>query len=250
MSKFAGDLHTHSLASGHAYSTITEMAVAAAEKGLTYLGLCEHGPNMPGAPHYYYFGNLRVVPPQIAGVNILAGVEANIINCDGELDLPTRILARLPWVLAGFHSDAGYSGGSLEENTQAAIKVLANPLVDGLVHPGNPTYPLDYEQVVSVAAELGKAIEINNASLTVVRQGSLENCTLIARLAAKLRAPVLISSDAHFADDIGKLDAALALARKCGISDDQIINLTAEGIEAYLAKRGKLKRQDSASPQV
>lgn len=250
MYSFAGDLHTHSLASGHAYSTITEMAMAAADKGLTYLGIADHGPNMPGAPHYYYFGNIKVVPPQIAGVNILTGVEANIINADGELDLPMRILARLPWVLAGFHSDAGYSGGSLEGNTQAAINALSNPHVDALVHPGNPSYPLDYEQVVTVAAELGKAIEINNASLTVVRHGSLDNCSLIARWAAKLGAPVLISSDAHFSDDIGKLDAAYALAKECGVSDDQIINLTTEGIEAYLAKRGKLVRQDSARPLV
>ena len=36
------DLHTHTIASGHAYSTIREMAQAASEKGLKLLGITEH----------------------------------------------------------------------------------------------------------------------------------------------------------------------------------------------------------------
>ena len=41
------DSHTHTLASGHAYNTITEMAQAAADKGLSLLAITEHGPAMP-----------------------------------------------------------------------------------------------------------------------------------------------------------------------------------------------------------
>ena len=42
------DLHTHTLASGHAYGTIREMAQAAAERKLPILGVSEHGPGIPG----------------------------------------------------------------------------------------------------------------------------------------------------------------------------------------------------------
>ncbi len=61
-------------------------------------------------PHLYYFGNLRVLPPTIAGVQVLKGIEANIIGLSGELDLPDHMLAQLDIVLAGFHSHTGYEG--------------------------------------------------------------------------------------------------------------------------------------------
>ena len=43
------DLHTHTLVSGHAYSTIKENVEAAKLAGLKYIGLSEHAPNMPAA---------------------------------------------------------------------------------------------------------------------------------------------------------------------------------------------------------
>jgi len=42
------DAHTHTVASGHAYSSLQEMAKAAADKGLQVLGITEHGPSVPG----------------------------------------------------------------------------------------------------------------------------------------------------------------------------------------------------------
>ena len=41
------DVHTHTIASGHAYSSLQEMTLAAKEKGLEILGITEHGPNRP-----------------------------------------------------------------------------------------------------------------------------------------------------------------------------------------------------------
>ena len=51
------DLHTHPVASMHAYSTIREMAAAAKEKGLALLGISDHAPAMPGTFHEIYFHN-------------------------------------------------------------------------------------------------------------------------------------------------------------------------------------------------
>ena len=59
MKEFVLDLHTHTIASGHAYGTIREMAQAAAERGLQVLGLTEHGPGLPDACHPIYFLNLK-----------------------------------------------------------------------------------------------------------------------------------------------------------------------------------------------
>ena len=45
--EFTLDLHTHTVASGHAYSTVQEMAKAAADKGLKLLGITEHAQGIP-----------------------------------------------------------------------------------------------------------------------------------------------------------------------------------------------------------
>ena len=68
------DMHTHSVASGHAYSTVNELVLAAAGLGLRGLALTDHGPALPGGPPRSHFGSLRHIPPSIAGVRVLRGV--------------------------------------------------------------------------------------------------------------------------------------------------------------------------------
>ena len=65
--KIAIDTHSHTIASGHAYCTIREMASAAAKKGLQGLAITEHAPTMPGKPVIpFYFSNLKVIPRQMS----------------------------------------------------------------------------------------------------------------------------------------------------------------------------------------
>ena len=59
--KYVLDVHTHTLASGHAYNTIREMAMAASEKGLELLGITEHGIAMPGTCNAFYFDNTKML---------------------------------------------------------------------------------------------------------------------------------------------------------------------------------------------
>src|SRR3712207_8672658 len=73
--KYILDLHTHTIASGHAYTTLLENAKYASEIGLKILGTTEHGPKMPHAPHIWYFYNYKVLPRKIYGVTMLHGCE-------------------------------------------------------------------------------------------------------------------------------------------------------------------------------
>ena len=84
------DLHTHTIASGHAYNTLREMAKAAADRGLEILGITEHAPMMPGTCYNYYFHNLKTVPRELYGIRLLLGAELNILNPQGEVDLEGR----------------------------------------------------------------------------------------------------------------------------------------------------------------
>ena len=77
------DLHTHTLVSGHAYCSLREMAKAAADKGLEVLGITEHAPAMPGTCHKYYFENLKIVPREMYGIQLLLGSEVNILDAQG-----------------------------------------------------------------------------------------------------------------------------------------------------------------------
>lgn len=231
--KLVADMHCHTVASGHAYSTIQEIAREASNKGLEMVAITDHGPSMPGGPHLYHFGNLRAIPEEIYGVRILKGVEANIIDYDGNLDLPERYLRELDVVLAGFHTYC-YPNGTVEHNTMAMINAMKNPYVDIIVHPGNPEFPIDIVRVVEAAKDNNVFIEINNSSFTISRRGSEENCLIIAKKAAQIKAYIVIGSDAHISFDVGNFNKAIDIVNKAGITEGQILNTSKEKITKFL----------------
>ena len=85
--RFTLDTHTHTIASGHAYNTIDEMAVYAAGQGVTHLAITDHAPKMPGSAGVLYFSNMGIIPRKKYGVNIYMGCEVNIMDYDGSMDL-------------------------------------------------------------------------------------------------------------------------------------------------------------------
>lgn len=230
------DLHTHTVASGHAYSTLTENARAASEKGLKLLGMTDHGPSMPGAPCLYHFGNLAILPDELFGVKILPGVEANITNLEGKLDIPENYLVRMKLVLVGLH-EICYPGGTTEQNTLAYIKAMENPMTDMMVHPGRPEFELDLERVAYMSAKLNVPVEINNSSLAKEKSGAWGNCRRFARYMQQHKGPVILGSDAHFWDRVGDFRYALELVHEAGISEDQILNTSYQRVLDYLAER-------------
>ncbi|WP_243374303.1 phosphatase [Geotalea sp. SG265] len=232
--KLIADMHTHTIASGHAYSTVNELAEAAARKGLKALALTDHGPAMPGGPHLYHFGAIRFIPRGIAGVRILCGVEANILNTRGEIDLPDRYQERLDFIMAGLHEGCGFDDQGLRNNTQAVINAMANPHIHAVSHPGNPLFPTDYEEVVKAALHTGTALEINNASLGISREGSRPNCRKLADLIARYGAPVVVGSDAHISQGVGVFDDALQLLAETGINETQVVNSSLERLLIFL----------------
>ena len=118
------DVHTHTIASGHAFSTLQEMAQAAAGKGLKVLGITEHSPGIPGTCHPIYFRNLHVVPRRMYGVELLLGAEINILDGKGNLDLDEDYMKMLDIRIAGIHSLC-YEYGTIEENTHGMVQAIS-----------------------------------------------------------------------------------------------------------------------------
>lgn len=232
--QIVADMHTHTIASGHAYSTVNELAQAAADKGLVALAITDHGPALPGGPHHYHFAAIRFVPRHLHGVRILRGVEANIIDLNGTIDLPETYYDRLDFIMAGFHEGCGFDAQGAARNTEALIKAMANPHIKAISHPGNPLFPIHLEEVVKASLATGTALEINNASFTQSRSGSRPNCETLARLIADYRSPVLIGSDAHIAQGVGVFDDALGLLLQAGITEAQVINGSMDRLLAFL----------------
>ncbi|MDA8222380.1 phosphatase [Desulfosporosinus sp.] len=238
------DLHTHTIASGHAYSTVTENALAASRRGIKLLGMTDHGPKMPGAPHLFHFDNLSILPDELYGVKILPGVEANITNYEGDLDMPMRYLEQLKLILAGLHPIC-YPGGTCEQNTQAYLKAMLNPYIDIMVHPGRPDFEMDLEKIAHASALLNVPVEVNNSSLATIsgKDRARNNCNSIARYMSKYKSPVILGSDAHFWDRVGEFNEALELVRETGISEQQILNTSPERVLDYLVERRKRRTE-------
>lgn len=222
------DAHTHTLASGHAYGTIREMAAAASEQGLRLLGISEHAPGTPGTCDPLYFINLEVVPREIGGVRLLLGSEVNILE-HGRLSLEPGIMAHLDYGIAGFHRIC-YTPGTKVSNTEDALKAISDPHIQILCHPDDGKVPLDYPALVKAAKELHVLLEVNNNSLRHRdrRLGCVENYRVMLSLCAAEGVPILVSSDAHDPSDVKNFRDALELLNEIGFPPELVINSSME----------------------
>ena len=136
MYNIIADLHTHTLASTHAYSTVQEMAVSAREKGLFALALTDHARTMPGAPGPWFFTALRELPLLYKGVLLLAGMEANVLDFSGALDIIDEERRRMDWVVASIHNIGlkGLENPTAEKCTQLWLNIAHDPVVNVIGH--------------------------------------------------------------------------------------------------------------------
>lgn len=233
--KIEVDTHTHTVLSGHAHSTLMENAAAAARIGLKGIVLTDHGPAIPSAPPEFNLSTLAYLPEYIEGVRVYHGVEANIIDYEGTIDLREKYLKMTDYVIAGLHEIVIRTGG-LEKDTAAVISALQNKYVDIIAHPDNPSYSLDYEAVVKEASRLNKLMEINDHSFEF-RKGGAANAKLLIELCMRYGVRVAVSSDAHSAFGIGRHESALRVLKQHGFPSELIVNQTTERFEAYLEER-------------
>ena len=221
--KIIADTHTHTLMSGHAASTAMEHIMVAKQKGLRFLAITDHTGIMPGSPNEVYFSTLcNSLPEEYDGVYLLRGCEANIIDANGTLDLPEWILKRLDLVIASIHSFVT-APMNFEECTRLWTAIAENPDVDVIGHCGEEGFKFDYEKVIPLFAKNGKIVEINASSFKN-RPSCKENCMQIAKLCAKHGVPLAVSSDAHFAGNVGEVGMAVELLSPNGIPEDAILN--------------------------
>lgn len=235
--KYCLDTHTHTLASGHAYNSIREMAKAAEEKGLKLLGITEHAPDMPGSCHDFYFHNLKVVEREMFGVELLMGVELNILDSYGRVDLDEYTLKQMDIAIASLHPPC-IAPGTPEENTRAVIHAMENPWINIIGHPDDCRFPLYYEEIVKAAAANQVLLEVNNSSLIPggPRGDVKEPYLIMLKLCRQYEVPVVVGSDAHVDTFVGRHDYAYQLFEEINFPEHLVVNSSVDLLKKYVNK--------------
>ncbi len=238
--KIEVDTHTHTLVSGHAYNTMKEMAKEAVKRGLKGLAITEHAPDMPGGPNIYYFHNLRVVPRDAYGIELLLGVELNIRNKSGEVDLPEKLLGQLDIAVASLHTQCFSDELNEEEVTCAYVNVMENPYVDIIGHPDDSRAPVNYKKLVEAAKRTGTLLEVNNSSFkpTTFRQRARENVLEMLHFCKEYGAMVVLGTDSHVDATLGDYAYTEEVLREADFPEELVANTSLEKLKSSM-KRGK-----------
>lgn len=236
---YLSDIHTHSIASGHGtICTISDMAKEASQKGLKLLGITDHGPSTLCAGTPSYFRSLTFSPKKRFHVELLYGVELNILNTEGKVDLEETLLQKLDYAIASIHAQ-NYRPGTKDENTKAYINAMKHPCVKILGHCDNPAFPADYKALALAAKENNTAFEINEASLAPYgyRGDTRKNNREILYWARKYKVPVLLSSDSHGKEHIGDFTYAAEFVHQEMFPEELILNNQLPRLKVFLQTR-------------
>lgn len=236
--KLLADTHVHTIASGHAYSTVDEILREAGKKDVKLVAITDHTSGMPGGAHDFHFMNLRILPDEMYGVKILTGAEVNIIDYDGQVDAKKEIMEEVKLVIASFHPPC--IGFSDEKTlTRCLQKVMENPLISIIGHPGDARYPLDFETIVKTAKETGTLLEINNSSLKPgsFRPGIKENMIKMLKLCKKYKTEVVVGSDTHIFFEVGELKEAEGLLETLDFPADLVVNTDLDKLTAFISQK-------------
>ncbi len=235
-----GTFHNHTIASD-GKNTLSEMASAAIDLGLQYLGIADHSKSSFQANGL----DERRLREQIAeirdlnrtfseeGMNfrLFAGSEVDILK-DGSLDYDDDLLGELDYVVASVHNSMALSES---EMTRRIIKAVSHPSVTMLGHVTGrlllerEPYAVDIPAVIEACAESGTVIELN------CNPWRLDLDWRWWKHAAAKGVKCSINPDAHGTSQLDYLWFGVRLARKGWLTRSDVINtLDLSGIEDFL----------------
>lgn len=265
MPRIRCDVHTHTLFSRHAYSTLEENVRAAAETGMELLGSADHLGSMlvPNTPFtgsgsiesYQFFVNQRIWPRDWHGVRLLRGVEIDIVDLEGhlfghgwpiphkvtgddyptELDLDERCLLNLDYAIASIHGKRFLEGATRAQVTRMYIGALENPKVLILGHIARSGLDFELDPVIEAARDLHKLIEINELTLQA-HPGKVDRLREVAARCAELGCAVSTGTDAHISTQLGLFAKTEALFEELGFPEELVATSSARRFLAAVEK--------------
>ncbi len=264
------DVHTHTLFSRHAYSTIEENVRQAAEVGLELLGSADHFSDMlfptPDVRNFQYLFGVGSWPDTWHGVRLLHACEADIVDLKGRLfgwdvaymremtgapfadsshhgsavdergiiTLKDLVFSKCDYVIASIHNHDWADCAPISVTTDMYIHALEDPKVLIVGHPGRAGVPFDIDALLEAAKDMGKLIEINEHSFDGGMGDSWGICKQIAIRCAELGVGVCVNSDAHIAPAIGLYGNVCKMLDEIDFPQELIMNRDAA---TFLATR-------------
>jgi DNA polymerase (family X) len=238
-----GTFHNHTTASD-GRNTLREMAEAAQELGLAYLGIADHSKASYQA-HGLDEKKLLAQVTEIAALNkefgpdfrIFSGSEVDILK-DGSLDFADEILAQLDYTVASVHNAFSMSEADM---TKRIIRAMENKHITMLGHLtgrlllSREAYAVDAAAIIEAAAATGTIIELN------ANPRRLDMDWRWWPLAKEKGVKCAINPDAHHTSQLQFLHFGVGIARKGWLTRDDVVNCLPLGkIEQVLAaKRSK-----------
>ncbi len=223
-----GAFHNHTTASdGHA--TLEEMAAAADELGWEYLGIADHSKSSfqaHGLNEEQVLAQVEKIRALNASkkfrVHVFAGSECDILK-DGKLDYGDDVLAKLDYVVASVHNRYG-QGEDEAAMTKRIVRALEHPRVTMLGHATGRLllqregYAVNIPKIIAAAAASGKMIELN------AQPQRLDLDWRHWRLAAERGVMCVINPDAHSTAGLRYVRMGVLIARKGGLTKEQVFN--------------------------
>lgn len=220
-----GDLHMHTTDTD-GKNTLEEMVEAARSRGLKYIAITDHSQRVTmanglDAPRVrQQWRAIDQLNRHLRGFHVLKGIEVDILE-KGGLDLDDDVLCEADWVVASVHYGQNQPR---EQITARIVAALRHPSVSAIAHPTGrllnrrQPYAVDLEQVMNVAREEGKILELNSNPQRL----DLDD---VACAAAKAqRVPIVISSDAHSVRGFDVLRYGILQARRAGLTKHDVVN--------------------------
>ena len=220
-----GTFHNHTRASD-GQNTLAEMAAAARELGLQYLGIADHSKSsfqangLDADRLLAQVSEIKALNRTFSDFRLLAGSEVDILK-DGSLDFSDEVLAQLDYCVASIHSVFNLSE---KEMTARLVRAMENEQVTILGHPTGRLllkrdgYRVDFEKVIDCAAETGTVIELN------CNPARLDMDWRHWRRAADKGVLCAINPDAHRTEQLQFLAYGVRLARKGWLEKEHVLN--------------------------
>ena len=224
------DLHVHTVYSGHAQCTIAEYTNRAKELKMKMIGFADHGQDMNGSlVNDIYLSTMRRIPKAVNGVRILRGIEANVIDKKGSLDVADKIISEgwLDYVMAAIHSESkSYKDYGREENTKAMVKAIKSGKVNILSHPFYEFFPVNVEEIFKEACRQNIFLEVNLNSIRKIKSDAkiMANLKLMIQTAKRFNKKLIVGSDAHNIWDLADDSGLKKIKKEIGLTDKMIIN--------------------------
>lgn len=227
------DLHSHSHFSHCGLHSFIEMLTHAKNRGMKGLAITDHTNRFGARLNTTFFD--RLFDP-VPGIRLLKGVEANVLDEEGEIDVPLHSLKHMDVVLLGYHPllKAPWDKNKYTDRMVGLIEKFS--FIDILTHLNQPEFPVDFLRIAQCAKEHGVAIELNN-SKTAMGRCPDEMTFDMLQCVKETKCRLVVNSDAHALNEVGEDDAVQPLLQSANFPEDLILNSTAQKAFDFIEER-------------